>query len=168
MADAGFPDRIAWIKAAAQARPWMDLARVGIYGGSAGGQNALRALLDYSDFYSVAVADCGCHDNRMDKLWWNEQWLGWPVDAAYTRSSNVVDAHKLRGDLLLMVGELDHNVDPASTMQVVNALEQADKNFELVIVTGADHGAAETPYGSRRRMEFLGRHLFGGREPGRT
>ena len=164
LADAGFPDRIAWIKAAAQARPWMDLARVGIYGGSAGGQNALRALLDYSDFYSVAVADCGCHDNRMDKLWWNEQWLGWPVDAAYARSSNVVDAHKLRGELLLMVGELDHNVDPASTMQVVNALEQADKNFDLVIVTGADHGAAETPYGSRRRMDFLVRHLLGRRE----
>ena len=59
------------------------LSRVGIYGGSAGGQNAMRALLDYNDFYKAAVADCGCHDNRMDKLWWNEQWMGWPVDDAY-------------------------------------------------------------------------------------
>ncbi len=160
LADAGFPDRIAWIKSAAKARPWMDLSRVGIYGGSAGGQNAMRALLDYNDFYKVAVADCGCHDNRMDKLWWNEQWLGWPVDDAYARSSNVDDAHKLQGKLLLMVGELDHNVDPASTMQVVNALEKANKDFEFIVITGSDHGAAETPYGSQRRMDFLVRNLL--------
>jgi dipeptidyl aminopeptidase/acylaminoacyl peptidase len=158
--DAGFPDRIAWIRAAAATRPWMDLSRVGIYGGSAGGQNALRALLDYHDFYQVAVADCGCHDNRMDKIWWNEQWLGWPVDDSYVRSSNVADASKLQGKLLLMVGELDHNVDPASTMQVVNALEKANKDFDLVVVTGAGHGSAETPYGSRRRMDFLVRNLL--------
>ena len=161
LADAGFPDRIAWIKAAAKARPWMDLARVGIYGGSAGGQNAMRALLDYNDFYKVAVADCGCHDNRMDKLWWNEQWLGWPVDDSYAHSSNVDDAHKLQGKLLLMVGELDHNVDPASTMQVVNALEKAGKDFDFIVITGSDHGSAETPYGSRRRMDFLVRNLLG-------
>jgi dipeptidyl aminopeptidase/acylaminoacyl peptidase len=160
--DAGFPDRIAWIKAAAKTRPWMDLSRVGIYGGSAGGQSAMRALLDYHDFYQVAVADCGCHDNRMDKIWWNEQWMGWPVDDSYARSSNVDDAYKLKGKLLLMVGELDHNVDPASTMQVVNALEKADKDFQMLVITGSDHGSAETPYGSRRRMEFLAQNLLGG------
>jgi dipeptidyl aminopeptidase/acylaminoacyl peptidase len=165
--DAGFPDRIAWIKAAAKTRPWMDLSRIGIYGGSAGGQNAMRALLDYNDFYRVAVADCGCHDNRMDKLWWNEQWLGWPVDDSYVRSSNVEDAHKLQGKLLLMVGELDHNVDPASTMQVVNALEKANKDFEMIVITGSDHGAAETPYGSKRRMDFLVRNLMGAEPPSR-
>jgi dipeptidyl aminopeptidase/acylaminoacyl peptidase len=160
--DAGFPDRIAWIKAAAKTRPWMDLSRMGIYGGSAGGQDALRAMLDHNDFYRVAVADCGCHDNRMDKLWWNEQWLGWPVDESYVRASNVADAYKLQGKLLLMVGELDHNVDPASTMQVVNALEKANKDFEMLVVTGSDHGSAETPYGSRQRAKFLVTNLAGG------
>ena len=159
--DAGFPDRIAWIKAAARTRPWMDLSRMGIYGGSAGGQDALRALLDHHDFYRVAVADCGCHDNRMDKLWWNEQWLGWPVDESYVRASNVADAYKLQGKLLLMVGELDHNVDPASTMQVVNALEKANKDFTMLVVTGSDHGSAETPYGSRQRAKFLVTNLAG-------
>lgn len=74
LADAGFADRIAWLKAASAARPWVDLSRVGVYGGSAGGQNAVRALLDHHEFYKVAVADCGCHDNRMDKIWWNELW----------------------------------------------------------------------------------------------
>ncbi|MDB6119197.1 MAG: ptpA 2 [Verrucomicrobiaceae bacterium] len=158
--DAGFPDRIEWIKSAATTRPWMDLKRVGIYGGSAGGQSAMRALLDHHDFYSVAVADCGCHDNRMDKVWWNEQWLGWPVDESYARNSNVVDAAKLEGHLMLAMGELDTNVDPATTMQVANALEKADKDFDLVVMTNTGHGSLETPYGSRRRMDFLVRHLL--------
>lgn len=157
--DAGFPDRKLWIKEAAKTRTWMDLSRVGIYGGSAGGQNAMRALLDHHDFYKVAVADCGCHDNRMDKIWWNEQWMGWPVDESYARSSNVDDAHKLQGHLLLIVGELDTNVDPASTTQVVSALQKAGKIFDFMPIAGTGHGAAETPYGSRLRMEFLVQHL---------
>ena len=158
--DAGFPDRIAWMKAAAATRPWMDLSRVGIYGGSAGGQNALAGLLHHGDFYKAGVADCGCHDNRMDKIWWNEAWLG-EMGPWYAENSNATHAAKLSGKLLLIVGELDRNVDPASTMQVVNALERADKDFDLCVVTGADHGAAETPYGSRRRADFLVRHLHG-------
>lgn len=157
--DAGFPDRIRWIQAAAATRPWMDVSRVGIYGGSAGGQNAMRALLDHHDFYHVAVADCGCHDNRMDKIWWNEQWLGWPIDDSYAQNSNAVDAAKLAGRLLLIVGELDTNVDPASTQQVVGALQRAGKSFDYMPIIGAGHGAAETPYGSKLRMEFLVRHL---------
>ena len=112
----------------------------------------------------MAVADCGCHDNRMDKIWWNEQWLGWPVDDAYRRSSNVEDAHKLTGKLLLIVGEVDTNVDPASTLQVSAALVRADKDFELLVMPSTNHGAAETPYASRRRMDFFVRHLLG-REP---
>ena len=125
----------------------------------------MRALLDHNDFYKAAFADCGCHDNRMDKIWWNEQWLGWPVDDSYKRASNVEDAARLKGKLMLMVGELDRNVDPASTTQVVNALQKAGKDFEHVVVIGADHGAAETPFGSKRRMEFFVRHLIeAGRE----
>ena len=148
------------MKSAAATRPWMDLSRVGIYGGSAGGQNALAGLLHHGDFYKVGVADCGCHDNRMDKIWWNEAWLG-EVGPWYAENSNVTHAAKLTGKLMLIVGELDTNVDPASTMQVVNALEKADKDFDLVIVTGSNHGAAESPYGSRRRADFLVRHLLG-------
>ena len=164
LADSGFPDRIAWMKAAAAKHPEMDLTRVGIYGGSAGGQSALRALLSHGDFYKAAVADSGCHDNRMDKIWWNEQWMGWPVDDSYVKSSNVVDAKQLEGKLLLIVGELDHNVDPSSTMQVVNALVEANKDFELLVVPGGGHGVGDTPYGRRRRADFFVRNLLGPRE----
>lgn len=164
--DAGYPDRIAWMKAAASTRPWMDISRVGVYGGSAGGQNAMAALLFHNDFYSVAAADCGCHDNRMDKLWWNEAWMGYPVDQSYEDSSNVVNAGKLEGSLLLTVGELDTNVDPASTMQVVNALTQWDKDFDLVVIPGGEHGVATTnSYALRRTRDFLYRKLKGAEPP---
>jgi len=161
LGDSGFPDRIPWMKAAAAKYPYMDLTRVGIYGGSAGGQSALRGLLAHGEFYKVGVADCGCHDNRMDKIWWNELWMGWPIGPHYEEQSNVTQAHKLQGKLLLTVGELDRNVDPASTMQVVNALIKADKDFDMLIVPGRGHGVGETPYASRRRMDFFVRHLLG-------
>ncbi|MCX6953753.1 MAG: prolyl oligopeptidase family serine peptidase, partial [Verrucomicrobia bacterium] len=164
LGDAGLPDRILWIKAAAQSRPEMDLTRVGIYGTSAGGQSSLGALLTHSDFYKVGVSDCGCHDNRMDKIWWNEQWMGWPVGPHYAAQSNVTLAPKLQGKLLLMVGELDKNVDPASTMQVADALIKANKDFELFVMPGAGHGVAGTPYGKRRLQDFFVRHLLG-KEP---
>jgi dipeptidyl aminopeptidase/acylaminoacyl peptidase len=167
LGDAGFPDRIRWMKAAAAKYPYMDLDRVGIYGGSAGGQNALGAVLAHADFYKAASANCGCHDNRMDKIWWNELWMGWPIGPHYAEQSNVTNAHKLRGKLLLSVGELDRNVDPASTMQVVNALIKAGKDFELVVVPGAGHG---TPggYSKRREQDFFVRHLLGVAPPDRN
>jgi dipeptidyl aminopeptidase/acylaminoacyl peptidase len=161
LGDSGFPDRIPWMITAAEKYPYMDLTRVGIYGGSAGGQSALRALLAHGEFYKVGVADCGCHDNRMDKIWWNELWMGWPIGPHYEEQSNVTQAHKLQGKLLLTVGELDRNVDPASTMQVVNALIKADKDFDMLIVPGGGHGVGETPYASRRRLDFFVRHLLG-------
>ena len=159
--DAGLPDHVAWLRAAAATRPWMDLSRVGIYGGSAGGQNALAALLHHGDFYDAAVADCGCHDNRMDKIWWNEAWMGWPVGPEYAANSNVTHAFKLTGRLLLTVGELDTNVDPASTLQVAKALIDADKDFELVVVPGGGHGVGESPHLVRKRQDFFVRALLG-------
>jgi dipeptidyl-peptidase 4 len=159
--DAGLPDRIAWLRALAAHDPSLDLDRVGVFGGSAGGQNALAALLHHGDFYKVAVADCGCHDNRMDKVWWNEAWMGWPIGPWYAENSNVTHAAKLTGKLLLIVGELDRNVDPASTLQVADALIRADKDFDFLLIPGAGHGAAESPYGRRRRADFLVRHLLG-------
>ena len=158
--DAGLPDRIAWIKAAAEKYPYMDIDRVGIYGCSAGGQNAMAAVLWHGDFYKAAYAACGCHDNRMDKIWWNEQWMSYPIDSSYVECSNVENAWRLERPLMLVVGEKDDNVDPASTMQVVNALEKAGKDFELVVITGAQHTMGES-YGDHKRYDFFVRHLQG-------
>lgn len=122
----------------------------------------MRALLDHHDFYQAAFADSGCHDNRMNMMWWNESFMGWPVDEAYARSSNVEDAAKLQGHLFLTMGELDSNVDPASTMQVVAALQKAGKTFDFMPIVGGEHCAAGTStYGLRMRMEFFAKHLHG-------
>lgn len=176
LADAGFPDRIAWIKAAAEKYPYMDINRVGIFGTSAGGQNAAAAVLFHPEFYKCAVANSGCHDNRLDKASWNEQWMGymppdkiWSKDPDnwYSQNSNIDNAAKLGGKLFLIVGEMDDNVPPESTMRFVDALIKARKDFDLLVVPGANHGAA-SPVTQRRTLDFLVRNLLGKEPPDRN
>jgi dipeptidyl aminopeptidase/acylaminoacyl peptidase len=164
LGDAGFADRILWHKAVAAKYPSYDISRVGVYGTSAGGQNAMGAVLFHPEFYKAAAASSGCHDNRMDKIWWNEQWMGWPLGPEYVASSNMENAAKLQGNLLLIYGEMDTNVDPSSTMQVVNKLILANKNFELVGIPNAGHtnGGA---YGDHKRFDFFVRYLRGVEPP---
>ncbi len=142
LGDAGFPDRILWHKAVAARYPYYDISRVGIYGTSAGGQNALGGALFHPDFYQVVVTNSGCHDNRMDKIWWNEQWMGWPLGPQYSASSNVDNAYRLQGKALIIIGEMDSNVDPSSSLQVVNALVKANKHFDMLFIPGQNHGVA--------------------------
>lgn len=162
--DAGLPDHIAWIKAAAKKYPYMDIDRVGIFGCSAGGQESTGAVLFHPEFYKAAYSACGCHDNRMDKIWWNELWMGYPVDESYSECSNVDNAHLLTRPLMLVVGEMDDNVDPASTMQVVNALIKAGKDFELVVIPGARHTMGES-FGEHKRFDFFVKNLMGVNPP---
>lgn len=157
--DAGLPDHISWLKAAADKYPEMDISNVGIYGVSAGGQSTMGALLFHPEFYKVGVSSCACHDNRMDKIWWNEQWMGYPVGKHYEESSNMVNAHLLEGELMLILGELDNNVDPASTLQVVDKLIENDKEFEFVMLPGARHTLGEK-YGERKRRDFFVKHIL--------
>jgi dipeptidyl aminopeptidase/acylaminoacyl peptidase len=167
VADAGFPDRIAWHKAAAAKHDHYDISRVGIYGTSAGGQNAMGGLLFHPEFYKAAMAACGCHDNRMDKASWNEQWMGYPVGPHYAASSNVDNAHRLQGKLLLIVGELDTNVPPESTLRVVDALINAEKDFDFIMVPGMGHSNGGA-YGRRRMEDFFVKHLLGQEPPDRN
>ncbi|MCH7415436.1 S9 family peptidase [Belliella sp. R4-6] len=157
--DAGFPDRILWMQAAQKDRSYMDLERVGIFGTSAGGQNSTGALLFFPEFYKVAVSSCGCHDNRMDKIWWNEQWMGLPTGDHYQACSNVSNAKNLEGKLLLMVGEIDDNVDPASTYQLVDQLVKHNKEFEFMMFPGMGHSSGGE-YGERLRRDFFVKNLL--------
>jgi dipeptidyl aminopeptidase/acylaminoacyl peptidase len=165
--DAGFPDRILWHQAVAKKYSYYDISRVGIYGTSAGGQNAAGAVLFHPEFYKAAVANCGCHDNRMDKASWNEQWMGYPVGPQYSESSNIDNAHRLRGKLFLVVGEMDTNVPPESTLRFADALIKANKDFDLLVVPGGGHGAGGA-YGQRRLQDFFVRHLLGKEPPDRN
>ena len=167
LGDAGLPDRIIWIKALAAKYPYVDATRVGIYGTSAGGQNTMSALLEHGEFYQVGVASCGCYDNRMDKTWWNEQWMGYPIGPHYAQQSAITNAHKLRGKLLLFVGELDDNVPPESTYRLVDALIKADKQFDFLTFPGMGHSDGGR-HGERRRRDFFVRHLHGVEPPDRN
>jgi dipeptidyl aminopeptidase/acylaminoacyl peptidase len=174
--DGGFADRILWMKAAAAKYAHLDITRVGVYGNSAGGQNAAAAVLFHPEFYKAAVASCGCHDNRMDKASWNEQWMGYmpgdriwskSADNWYSQSSNIDNAHLLQGKLFLIVGEMDSNVPPESTMRVVDALVRARKDFDLLVVPNGGHGMGGA-YGQRRMEDFFVRHLQGIEPPNRN
>jgi dipeptidyl aminopeptidase/acylaminoacyl peptidase len=155
--DAGFPDRILWHRAVAAKYPYYDISRVGIFGTSAGGQNAGAAVLFHPDFYKAAVANSGCHDNRLDKASWNEQWMGYPVGPQYSECSNIDNAWRLKGKLFLIVGEMDSNVPPESTLRFADALIRARKDFDLLVVPGADHGirGPAFAYAERRMRDFF-------------
>jgi dipeptidyl aminopeptidase/acylaminoacyl peptidase len=167
IADAGFPDRIAWMKSLATKYAYVDSTKVGVYGTSAGGQNSLGALLFHPGFYDAAVSACGCHDNRVDKQWWNEQWMGYPVGQHYDDQSNITHAAKLKGDLLLIVGEVDTNVPPESTYRVADALIKSNKDFELLVVPGMGHSDGGT-YGRRKKRDFFVNKLLEVTPPNRN
>jgi len=164
LADAGLPDRILWIKALAKKYPYVDTEQVGIYGTSAGGQNTVGALLFHPEFYKAGVAACGCHDNRVDKQWWNEQWMGYPVGKHYEDQSNVTNAAKLQGSLLLIVGEADTNVPPESTYRVADALIRSGKSFDFLAIPGMDHSDGGS-YGRIKKRNFFVKHLMGVEPP---
>ena len=160
LGDGGLPDRIGVIRQMAAQYPYMDLERVGIWGHSAGGYDATRAILAHPDFYKVAVSSAGNHDHRMNKAVWVEQWMGSEVGEHYVEQSNVTQAGNLEGKLFLIHGELDNNVHPTPTLQLVDALIEANKDFDLLIVPNRYHGLGG-PYVTRRRWDFFVRHLLG-------
>lgn len=105
-----------------------------------------------------ACAASGSHDNRLDKRWWNEQWMGYPVGPQYGLSSSIDNAHRLTRPLMLVVGELDDKVDPASTLRVAKALIDAGKDFEMLFLPGSGHTLGG-PFGDHKRYDFFVRHL---------
>lgn len=164
LADAGFADRILWMKAMAKKYPNADINKIGVYGTSAGGQNSTGALLFHPEFYKAAVSACGCHDNRIDKQWWNEQWMGYPVGEHYGAQSNITNASKLQGDLFLIVGEADENVPPESTYRLADALIKANKDFDILSIPGMGHSDGGV-YGRRRKRDFFIKHLLNAETP---
>lgn len=164
MGDNGIPDQIATIKELAQTRSWMDLDRVGIWGHSGGGFASTRAILAYPDFYKVAVSEAGNHDNRNYEDAWAEKWQGllktYGKDSTnYDNQANELLADNLKGKLLLAHGTMDTNVPPTNTMLMVQALEKANKDFDLILLPNRSHGFYMDPYMMRRRWDYFVRNL---------
>lgn len=179
MGDNGLPDQIAGIRQLAAQNPWMDLDRVGIWGHSGGGFASTAGILRYPDFYKVAVSGAGNHDNRNYEDDWGEKWQGLletypetdPTDGEatvttnYDNQANQLLADQLEGKLLLAHGMLDTNVHPSSTLLVVDALIEADKDFDLVVLPNAGHGFGNGRYFMKRRWDYFVEHLRGLQPP---
>jgi len=164
LGDSGLEDHILAIKQLAEKYPYLDLDRVGIYGHSAGGYDSAHALLTHPEFYKVAVSSSGCHDNRSDKVWWNELWMGYPLGEHYKQQANPTLAANLKGKLLLVHGDLDDNVHPAATLQLVDALIKANKDFDLLIMPNRHH-ALGNGYFVRKRWDYFVKNLLGVEPP---
>ena len=160
LGDIGALDHIKAIKEMAKKYPYMDTTRVGIYGHSAGGYDAARALIIHPEFYKVSVSSAGCHDHRIDKVWWPEQFMGFPEGKLYEEQSNIVNASKLKGKLLLVHGDVDNNVNPVASLRFVAELIKNNKEFDLLIVPGQDHYTLyNDKYFIRKRWDYFVKNL---------
>ncbi|MEO5581841.1 MAG: prolyl oligopeptidase family serine peptidase [Saprospiraceae bacterium] len=142
---------------------WMDTSRVGIFGHSAGGFDAGHAVLEYPDFYKVAVASSGDHDFRMEKDWWPEMYMGWPVDSTYNIVSNITMAGNLKGKLLITHGGIDENVNPSATFKLAEALIKANKEFDMLILPSQHHGyqGIYNDYFTKKMWNYFVENLLG-------
>lgn len=170
MGDNGLPDQITMIQQLAARHPWMDLDRVGIYGHSGGGFASTAGILRYPEFYKVAVSSAGNHDNRNYADPWGEKWHGLLETKAdgttsYDSQANHLLAENLKGKLLLAHGTMDTNVPPFNTLLVVNALIEANKDFDLLMLPNRGHGFSREPYMLRRRWDYFVEHLLGAEPP---
>ncbi|MBV9546030.1 MAG: DPP IV N-terminal domain-containing protein [Chloroflexi bacterium] len=162
--DGGIEDHVVALRQLALQHPYLDLERVGVYGHSAGGYASTHAMLRFPEFFKVAVSSAGNHDHRLDKATWIERYMGLPVGDYYCEQANSTLADNLRGKLLLIHGEMDENVHVASTLQLVDALIKADKDFDLLLLPNRPHACTDDLYFIRRRWDYFVRHLLG-REP---
>lgn len=156
-------DHVAGIRSAARTRPYMDLERVGITGISFGGYASARAILLFPDFYKAAVSIAGPQDYRtMISSISVERFFGVPGDGeddVYTRVDNLHLANRLEGKLMLIAGEIDQNVPFNQAVALSNALIEAGKEFDFVLVPNAAHDVGYHPYAARRLAGFFVRHL---------
>jgi dipeptidyl-peptidase-4 len=159
-------DHVAAIAQLCDRHAFLDRTRVGIFGQSGGGHATARAMFDYPQVFKVGVSVCGNHDNRNYVSLWIDKYGGRPGTPERDDQSNVAHAHKLQGKLLLIHGDMDENVHPAHTLAVSAALIEAGKDFEHLIVPGANHGVMmESPYAFQRLWNFFVRHLIGAEPP---
>ncbi len=169
MGDNTLPDQVTGIRQLAQRYSWIDIDRVGIYGGSGGGFATADAMFRYPDFFTVGVAASGNHDNRGYEDDWGEKWQGLlerrpDGTSNYDDQANENHAMNLKGRLLLAHGTMDDNVPPYNTLLVVDALIKANKDFDLILFPNRGHGLGEA-YMVRRRWDYFVEHLLGAAPP---
>jgi dipeptidyl aminopeptidase/acylaminoacyl peptidase len=162
MAENTLPDQVAGIRQLAQRYPYIDTSRVGIWGHSGGGFATAGAMFRYPDFFKVGISESGNHDNRNYEDDWGERYDGLVTNSDYEAQANEVVAKNLKGKLMLAHGLMDDNVPSSNTMLVIDALEKANKDYDLVVFPNSPHGyGAFSSYMMRRRWDYFVRNLAG-------
>jgi dipeptidyl aminopeptidase/acylaminoacyl peptidase len=166
MAENTLPDQITGIRQLSQKYAYIDTTRVGIWGHSGGGFATADAMFRYPDFFKVGIAESGNHDNRNYEDDWGERYDGLVSESDYNAQANETYAKNLKGKLLLAHGLMDNNVPPQNTLLVVEALEKANKDFDLVVFPNSQHGYGNySPYMMRRRWDYFVKNLLGENPP---
>lgn len=159
LGEVGLDDHIAMIRQMAARYPYMDTGRVGVFGGSAGGYDAARFILRRPNFFKVAVASSGNHDLRLDKAWWPEVSMGIADTATWDRNSNMSVAANLQGKLLLIHGDIDDNVPITESFRLAQALIQAKRDVDIVVLPNTTH-AVYQPFFWRKLRDYFTRNLL--------
>jgi dipeptidyl-peptidase 4 len=171
MRDYALPDDIGGLRQLASRFSFIDSSRVGIIGHSGGGAMAATAICTYPEFYKVAVASAGNHDNNIYYRSWGENFNGIKeiTDTATGKVSfnfkvevNQTLAKNLKGHLLLVTGEVDNNVQPANTYRMADALIKAGKDFDMLVLPNQNHhyeGLYKTYYENKVR-HYFGKYLL--------
>ncbi len=161
MGENTLPDQITAIKQLAQTYP-IDLDKVGMWGHSGGGFATAAALFRYPDFFKVGVSQAGNHDNRNYEDDWGERYNGLVENSDYEAQANQNHAKNLKGKLMIAHGMMDNNVPPYNAYLVIDALNKANKDYDLVLFPHSSHGfGAYNPYMMRRRWDYFVKHLQG-------
>ncbi|MGV8945889.1 MAG: DPP IV N-terminal domain-containing protein [Lutibacter sp.] len=168
--DYGLADKKYVAEQMADKYAFIDIDKVGIFGHSGGGFMSTAAMLVYPDFFKVAVSSAGNHDNSIYNSWWSETHNGVKeeLDAdgktsyKYDIDKNQSLAANLKGKLLLVTGDVDNNVNPGSTIRMVDALIKANKRFDYMIMPGQRHGFGDmTEYFFWLGADYFSKHLLG-------
>ena len=166
------------IEQLAQRHSFINGKKVGIYGHSGGGFMAAAAIFTYPDFYTAAVSCSGNHDNSIYNRGWGECYNGVKevekvvkdslgnetkeYEYKFSVKSNAEIAKNLKGHLMLVTGDMDKNVNPAHTYRVAQALIEAGKDFDMLVIPGAGHGyGSADKYFEKKMYRFFAKHLLG-------
>jgi dipeptidyl aminopeptidase/acylaminoacyl peptidase len=161
MAENTLPDQVAGIRQLAAQHNYMDTTRIGIWGHSGGGFATACAMFKYPDFFKVGISESGNHDNRNYEDDWGERYIGLVKGDNYEVQANEIYAKNLKGKLLLAHGLMDDNVPPSNTMLVIEALEKANKDYDLIVFPNSHHGyGAYSLYMMRRRWDYFVKNLL--------
>lgn len=160
ISDCGIPDHVSAIKQVSDQYQFIDINKIGITGFSGGAFAAVRAMLQYPEVFKVAVAAAGNHDLRCYPASYGEKYNS--LDAStYNEQSNAAYAHQLDGKLLLIHGEMDDNVHPCATLQLVDALIKHNKDFDMLMMPNQNHPSTfDHPYYMRRHWDYFVQHLL--------